>query len=133
MIELDAVSSGLTSRLVSLALDGAMARHAAIAMNIANANVEGYRPVTASFDEMVEQLRGRAAGTTADAVTRDAVSTVQSAMSNQPLVADKNSTQVQIDVEMAKLAQNTVHYQALLSAKSKATSIIRAAINEGRR
>lgn len=133
MIELDAASSGLTSRLVMLALDGAMARHAAIAMNIANANVEGYRPVAARFDDLVEQLRGRALDGNADATTRDALSSVRTAMTSQPLVPDPNATQVQIDVEMAKLAQNTVQYQALLAAKSKATSIVRAAINEGRR
>lgn len=133
MIELDTVSSSLTSRLVALALDGAMARHAAIAMNIANTNVEGYRPVAARFDELVEQIRGRVIDRGAEAAAHNAITSVHDAMNNQPLVVDASTSVVQLDVEMAKLAQNTVQYQALLTAKSKATSILRAAINEGRR
>jgi flagellar basal-body rod protein FlgB len=125
-MELDATSSGLTSRLIALALDGAMARHTAIAMNVANAGVEGYQPVAARFDQMVEQLRGQT-------VSESTLSSVRSATVNQPLVPDPQATQVQLDTEMAKLAQNTVQYQALLAAKSKLGSLIRMAITEGRK
>jgi flagellar basal-body rod protein FlgB len=126
-MQLDPTSSGLTSRLLTLALDGAIARHTAIAMNVANAGVEGYQPVVARFDEMLDQLRG------GQSVTESTLASVGSAMSNQPLVPDQQATQVQLDTEMAKLAQNTVQYQALLAANGKLTSMVRMAINEGRK
>lgn len=125
-MQLDAIGNSLTSRLVMLALDGAMARHTAIAMNVANAGVEGYQPVIARFDQMVDQLRGQT-------VTESTFSSVSSATANQPLVPDPQSTQVQVDTEMAKLAQNTVQYQALLTAKSKLSSMVRMAVTEGRK
>lgn len=125
-MQLDAIGNSLTSRLVMLALDGAMARHTAIAMNVANAGVEGYQPVMARFDQMVDQLRGQT-------VTESTFSSVNSATANQPLVPDPQSTQVQVDTEMAKLAQNTVQYQALLTAKSKLSSMVRMAVTEGRK
>jgi flagellar basal-body rod protein FlgB len=125
-MQLDAIGNSLTSRLVMLALDGAMARHTAIAMNVANAGVEGYQPVMARFDQMVEQLRGQT-------VTESTFSSVKSATANQPLVPDSQATQVQIDTEMAKLAQNQLQYQALLTAKSKLSSVVRMAISEGRK
>ena len=125
-MELDATGSGLTSRLIMLALDGAMARHTAVAMNVANAGVEGYQPMAARFDQLVEQLRGQT-------VTDSSLASVRSASAREPLVPDPNATQVQLDTEMAKLAQNQVQYQALLTAKSKLGSIVRMAITEGRK
>ena len=38
-----------------------------------------------------------------------------------------------LDLEMVKLAQNTVHYQSLLRALDKRGAILGAAVNEGRR
>jgi len=125
-MEVDAIGTGLTSRLINLALDGAMARHTAIAMNIANAGIEGYQPVVARFDQLVEQLRGQS-------VSESALASVRNAADRDPLVLDPQANQVQLDTEMAKLAQNTVQYQALLTAKSKLGSIIRMAVTEGRK
>ena len=40
---------------------------------------------------------------------------------------------VMVDLEMVRLAQNTVQYQALLKGLSNRMSILATAINEGRR
>ena len=45
----------------------------------------------------------------------------------------RGSTPVMLDMEMVKLAQNTVHYQSLLKALEKRGAILASAVSEGRR
>src|SRR4051812_35353868 len=49
MVEL----SGVTTQLVSLALDASVLRHQAIANNIANGNNPGYAPIKVSFEDQL--------------------------------------------------------------------------------
>jgi flagellar basal-body rod protein FlgB len=129
---IDPIPGGATSQLVSVALDAAMARHAAIAANIANADTPNYRPLMARFDQLVEELQGRVTDRTQDAaLTRDA-RRMQESLQSQPLVADPTARQVELDMEMANLAKNTLQYQALLTAQGKLTSIAELAISEGK-
>ena len=107
--------------LVRLALDAASLRHQAIANNIANVHSPCYVPLKVNFEEQLAFARGGLDGTSAGAV--------------KPfLEADTSGpARVALDLEMVKLAQNTVHYQALLKALDKRGAILGAAINEGRR
>jgi|SRR3990172_4367577 len=131
MTQLTAITNDTTSALVSLALNAAMAKHAAIAQNIANANNDGYRPVQVDFDRQValfkEQLLNRdndgAAGRAIDGLS----ATVR--ITEAP---ESSVDKVQIDAEVAKMTQNAVHYQALLAAHGKMAGLLRLAINGGR-
>jgi flagellar basal-body rod protein FlgB len=93
---------------VTLALDAALLRHQAIAANIANVNTPGYRPVRVSFEEHLGTQPAR-------------------------LERVEGDSKVELDVEVAHLSANTVHYQALLRALNKQLSILGTAINEGKR
>jgi flagellar basal-body rod protein FlgB len=93
---------------VALALDAALLRHQAIAANIANVNTAGYQPVRVSFEEHLGAQAPR-------------------------LERVEGEAKVELDVEVAHLSANTVHYQALLRGLNKQFSILGTAINEGKR
>jgi flagellar basal-body rod protein FlgB len=112
--------------LVLLALDAATLRHQAIANNIANANSAGYVPLKVNFEEQLAFLRP------ADA-TRNALAGVRPFIEHESVEQPGSNVAVMLDMEMVKLAQNTVHHQSLLRALGKKMSILSAAVNEGRR
>jgi flagellar basal-body rod protein FlgB len=95
-------------RALSLALDAASLRHRVIAHNIANVNTAGFAPLRVRFEESF----GAAL---------------------QPVVERDAAARVELDVEVMLLAQNAVHYQAVLRGLGKHFSILNAAISEGKR
>ena len=106
---MDAIqSAGLP--MAKAALDAASLRHQAIAHNIANAHTEGYAPLGVRFDAQLAAAR-RA----------------------QPELVRASDEPVQVDAELVKLSQNTLHYQALLRGIAKHYAILGAAISDGRR
>lgn len=119
-----------TSALLSLALDAASMRHQAIAHNIANANTPGYRPVGVRFEEHMTQAR--------DAVAQGRQVSLSDLSAYRPVFAFSEEgaagdQAVSLDMEVAKLSENTLHHQALLKALNRHFSIIGAAISEGKR
>jgi flagellar basal-body rod protein FlgB len=125
------VTGSTTSMLVSLALNAATAKHVAIAQNIANVNNEGYRPLQVDFDQQVALFKHQLLNPRNDAASARLIETLQSATEVKEADASGNS-KVLLDVEMAKMAQNALHYQALLAAKGKLSSMVRMAISGGR-
>ena len=93
--------------MAKLALDAASLRHQAIAHNIANLHSEGYAPLGVRFDVRLAAARRSYA--------------------RPELVMDPTQA-VQADGEMVKLAQNTLHYQALIRALGRQMSILGDAI-----
>lgn len=116
-----------TISLVSLALDAATLRHQAIANNIANAHTPGYVPLRVSFEERLAGLRE--SGGSISAAMRDLRPQVEPDRSE----IHARNTSVMIDMEMVKLSQNTINYQALARALGKKLSLLATAVNEGRR
>ncbi len=102
---------GNTKALLSMALDATAMRQQAIAQNIANANTPGYQAIDVSFEdqlsdvrEMLEQGQG---------VTSAALS------GHQPTLVSANpsgasGSGVSLEMELAKLSENTLHQQVLL-------------------
>jgi flagellar basal-body rod protein FlgB len=119
-------TEAVTTALLKLALDGAALRHQAIAANIANATTPGYQPVRVSFESQLEQLRQRLdAGEPLQRAGADAAPQVEA--------MGEAGDRVAIDLQAAELAQNVVHYQALVRGLNKRMSILATAINEGKR
>src|SRR5258706_14459440 len=109
---LTGVTGDTTSMLISLALNAATAKHIALAQNIANVNNEGYRPLRVDFDERVAFYKNQLLDPRNDAMSMRLLETLRSATT---VVETNDATgwKVQLDAEMAKMAQNTVHYEAL--------------------
>lgn len=117
---------GITASVLTLALDAAVLRQQAIASNIANANTAGYVRQTVSFDRQLEALgAGRS----------DPVRVAQIAHAGlriEPVDANASGP-VQLDMEVAQMAQNAAHYQALLKGIEKQYAILSTAIADGRK
>jgi flagellar basal-body rod protein FlgB len=107
-------------RVVSLALDAASLRQQAIAANIANAGDPAYQRRGVSFEA---RLRVAAAGS--------ALANVSSA-ALQPRLVNDNSAAA-LDQDMAAMAGNTLHFQALLKALNAELELMGLAANDGRR
>lgn len=121
----------VTAAALGLALDAASLRQQALAANIANANTAGYVPLRVSFDAQLEDARraleldGRI-----DAASLEGVEpAIESAQ------ADSNGLQprVQLDVEVAEMARNAAHYQALLKGLSSHYAMLAAAVGDGKK
>ena len=124
-------TEAVTNAMLKLALDAASLNHQAIANNIANVNTQGYAPVRVNFDEQMDAIRQ-----TLDQGARvkpDMLSGIQPVMiRDEPLVDDGDRT-TSLDMQTAKLAENTVHYEALLKVVGMRMSMVNSAINEGKR
>jgi flagellar basal-body rod protein FlgB len=118
---------GVTGVMVKLALDAANLRHLAIANNIANANTPGYVPLRVEFEERLEAaVRDLRGGRTAP------LEALAPTVTADPGAPGPLGSKVQLDVEAARLAQNVLHYQALLQGLRGERDILQQAINEGK-
>ena len=105
-------------------------RQQVIATNIANANTPGYARQTLSFGDHLQvqsEWLGRLRPNEASLVRRAEVRV------SPDLGPDGLARTVQLDEEVAAMAQNSLHYQALMRALSRHFSILHSAATEGRR
>lgn len=120
----------ITTAALSLALDAASLRHQAIATNMANANTPGYAPLRVSFeDQLVDARRALEGGGRLDATS---LAGVQPALQHATGTAGMPA-KLLLDVEAANLAQNSVHFQALLKGLSRHYQILSSAVSDGKR
>jgi flagellar basal-body rod protein FlgB len=120
----------ITTAALSAALDAASRQHALTATNIANAASGGYAPARLSF---AEQLGA------AQAVLREngrldasAVDALRSMREATPEIDEEAGT-VRLDVEMAELARNAVHFQTLAQGLARHLSLLAMAAADGRK
>lgn len=119
-----------TTALVGLALDAAALRHLALANNIANADSPGHAPQRVNFEAQLTQVRQTLqAGRPLQVAD---LAGVRPVLEHAAARGSGSVAQV-LDQEMVRVAQNTLHYQALLRALGRMGSIMAAAIDDGRR
>jgi flagellar basal-body rod protein FlgB len=94
------------------AIDAAALAQAAHTANIANVDVEGYRRVEVALGRELASLDANFAGA--------------------PRLVPAADGAVRLDQEMALMAKNAVHYQALLGAYERMTGLLRLATRDGR-
>lgn len=123
-------TESVTTSMLKLALDAASLNHQAIANNIANINTVGYAPVRVNFEEQLENLRQTLAQ--GGRVKADMLNGIQPVIERGQPFGDEDRTAT-LDMETAKLAENTVHYEALLKVMGMRMSMVGSAINEGKR
>jgi flagellar basal-body rod protein FlgB len=121
------IDQGTTS-LLGLAIDAAVMRQQALAQNIANVNTPGYRRLSVNFEQRVAALADGAAGAAPRAA--DLASLRPYVEVAGPGAKDGG---VELDTEVAAMAENTLRHQVLLKALSKHLGLIAIAVNEGKR
>lgn len=111
----------VTTAAVTAALDAASLRQQVIAANIANAGVAG---------RAAERVRFEAAWSAA----RDGTATVVLASRTESMLdAQGRPAGVQLDREVAALAENSLHYQALVRGLNRHLAVLASAASEGKR
>jgi len=127
--------------ILSKSLDAASLRQKAISNNIANLNTPNYKRQLVSFEEEISKCLNKADSSISlkrtkpghIALERDNISKIE------PVVfSDKSSSlrtdgnNVDIDLELAILAENTVKFNVLSQTISKKFSMLRSVIRGGR-
>lgn len=119
----------ITTAALSAALDAAARQHAVTATNLANAGSAGFTPLRLGFDEQfaAARLALREHG-------RLDAAAVESLRSLRDVAPDAAAGEtVHLDVEMAELARNAVHFQALTQGVARHLSLLAMAAADGRR
>jgi flagellar basal-body rod protein FlgB len=138
------VLQDITQSILAKALDGSALRNRAISNNIANVETPNYQRQDVSFED---ELRSALDSSTSSARQDGTAETPSSFTSLEAKVAEAqprmmtdsvqpardNGNNVDVDREMARLAENTIHYEALLQTVSVKSSMLKNAIYEGRR
>ncbi|HSW24914.1 MAG TPA: flagellar basal body rod protein FlgB [Burkholderiaceae bacterium] len=120
----------ITTTALTLALDAASLRQQAISTNIANVNTPGYAPMAVSFEDQLEDAKQALQATgRLDAASLAGVRPVLHETTGAGGIAPK----VLLDVEAANLAQNAVHFQALLKGLSKHMALLSSATSDGKK
>ena len=124
------MSSGveaITTTALSLALDAATLRHQVIATNIANAGTTGFVPRRASFEAHLS-------ASAMPGPTAHPAAAPELQVRIEPAVqADGQAGGVHLDSEVAAMAENSLHYQALVRALNRHLGILASAVTEGKR
>lgn len=134
-----------TMRVLGAALDISSARHMAISRNVANANTPGYKAADVDFGETLRQSMtslGTSCSVGVKATRRGHFGSASQAGQSWPVVmssdpaglsmrVDGNS--VDIDLEMAKIAENVILYNTVSHILASKFGMLRYVISEGRR
>ncbi len=126
MSEVAGITGSVTGDLVLRALDAASLRHQVHAANVANVSTEGWQRLQVSFEDRLaaaaSSLRSRD-----DSVARRAMAGIE------PRVEEAaTGDRVGVDEEVAQMVQNSIRYQALLTALSREGALVKLALRDGR-
>ncbi|MGD8560459.1 MAG: flagellar basal body rod protein FlgB [Gammaproteobacteria bacterium] len=121
---------GVTSQMVKVALDASVLKHKVIANNIANANTDGFKPLTTSFENLLLNIEHDRFSPIDDELVRSQLNELSRAIDSGEVIEQSSTSKVELDVEMAKLTENVIRYRALLEGLSKRGSIIKMAVSQ---
>jgi flagellar basal-body rod protein FlgB len=120
----------ITTATLGLALDAASLRQQAIAANIANHTTEGYVPQKLDFESQMQEAR-RVLNSSGSI---DAFALAGVRLQLEPVLDAKGQpAKVQLDEQVADMAQNAVQYQVLARGLNRHFAILSSAVSDGRR
>lgn len=123
--------------ILKKALDFQSQRHLLISSNISNLDTPGYKAKDIDFKSQLANAIGRSNDLSMKVTHAShfgpgasVLKSMQPQIFVEPDAPRSNGNNVNIDKEMAKLAENQIAYSATIQLMSKRGSTIRAAINE---
>ncbi len=126
--------------LMERSLDCLWLRNELLSKNIANVNTPGYKRYDIKFDEYLNKEKTKLIINTQASNKKFIAIGNEKKETLAPLLIKDNSTSmrrdgnnVDINIENAELAKNTISYNVMVNQITKELSIIKQAINEGRR
>lgn len=118
-----------TFKTLDLALGAAGKRQEVLANNLANVNTPGYKRLDVQFDNVLAQ-----AVDAANAGDARALDGLRPGVGTDDAVAVRaDGSSVDVDQEMAFLAENNIRYNALVQLSQKKLEGLKYVISEGRR
>jgi flagellar basal-body rod protein FlgB len=118
----------VTFQTLDLALGAAGKRQEVLANNLANVNTPGYKRLDVDFDGTLAKAVD--AARTGDPSQLDALRPGVATDESVAVRVDGNS--VDVDQEMAYLAENNIRYNALVQLAQKKMSTLKYVISDGR-
>ncbi len=133
------VSNMFNTGLLEKSLDAAVLRNEAINQNIANVDTPDYKRKDVNFEQALADaraggVRGNKTHSSHMPVGDVDLATVEPRMmeDNKWGVVRQDENEVDVNVEMANLAKNTIRYNALIQRINTSLSNVRSVINDGR-
>ena len=122
------------------AISTASLRHKVTANNVANVNTPNFKRSEVPFEDVLREESDRLTKKLSMTVTHErhmAKSTQTETISSQIHQVSENSSRtdgnnVDIEIEMATMAKNTIYYDASVQQLSRYFSTLKSAIKEGR-
>ncbi len=119
---------------IGLALGAAGKRQEVLANNVANVNTPGFKRQDVSFEDTLARALDESAARTGSAPSDDALDGVNYTVETQGSTSMRSDgNNVDIDHEMALLAENNVRYNALIQMATKKIETMKYVISDGRR
>ena len=120
----------ITTAALGLTLDAASLRQQAIAANIANHATEGYVPQKLDFESQMQEARR----VLSSKGSMDAFALAGVRLQLEPVLdAQGQPAKVQLDEQVADMAQNSVQYQILARGLNRHFGILSTAVSDGKR
>lgn len=123
--------------VMTKSLDAQSARHLLVSNNISNADTPGYKAKDMDFQNQLRSALGsankldlRATQENHFGPSRQAIKNMEFEVFQEPDAAKSNGNNVNIDKEMAKLAENQIMYNAITQLMMKRGSTVRSAVTE---
>jgi len=119
-------------------LDASWMRNEAISNNMANVNTPGYKRSDVKFEEYFQSSIDQAKigslkkNSKYLPIGKDKTHIASPQIFSSNTSSRKDENNVNVDVEMAELAKNTIKYNAMITQLSKEFNKIKIAIREGR-
>ncbi|RDH46456.1 flagellar basal body rod protein FlgB [Zooshikella ganghwensis] len=118
-----------TVSLLNKFLEGTLLEHKLIANNIANVDTQGYKAKTIktnnNFTALINSLDNSHS-------SQSAINSIKQWVPEHNIQSDSTASKIELEKELAKLSKNVIHYQAILTAKSKLNNMLTLAIKEGK-
>ncbi len=123
--------------ILKKSLDFQASRHLLISGNVSNADTPGYKASDIDFAGQLREVLGsdnqvnmKATDSRHIGPSNAAIKELQPEVFEEPDAARSNGNNVNMDKEMAKLAENQIMYNAVAQIMAKRGSTVRAAITE---
>ncbi|WP_051748803.1 flagellar basal body rod protein FlgB [Nevskia soli] len=128
---IDALASA-TSRIARMSLDAYMDRYQVLSNNIANVDTTGYRPLQLNFEQQLAALQTAvASGNYSDSELIGLADAVHPFVEQAAVPSTQTDQAMRLDDQITQLTQNTLQYEALLTALDQLGSIGKLAVNGG--
>ncbi|HDQ25936.1 MAG TPA: flagellar basal body rod protein FlgB [bacterium] len=141
---IDGILSGEIYQILEKSMNASSLQHTAITNNISNVDTPGYKRSEVVFQSKLEQVlygRGKEYMPLAlthknhiDIFPRLTINEIKpEIIANNEMSSRQDGNNVDIDAEMAKLAQNTAYYSTIAGLVSLKLSSLQDVIHDGRR